>query len=110
LGGVALGRRSWLFAGSDRGGERAAQMHTLIAPAKRPNSTTSTRKPGSPTCSLALPITRCYASTSFSPGIEGQPRIKPPRDHRPAAALGVYRPMAAPFVEHDRIGSKNTAL
>ncbi len=28
--GVALGRRSWLFAGPDRGGERAAVMFTLI--------------------------------------------------------------------------------
>ncbi len=28
------GRRSWLFAGSDRGGERAAAMYTLIATAK----------------------------------------------------------------------------
>jgi transposase len=27
---VALGRKSWLFAGSDRGGERAAVMLTLI--------------------------------------------------------------------------------
>jgi hypothetical protein len=27
---VALGRKSWLFAGSDRGGERAAIMLTLI--------------------------------------------------------------------------------
>jgi transposase len=34
LRGVALGRRSWLFAGSDRGGERAAAMYTLIAMAK----------------------------------------------------------------------------
>ena len=31
---VALGRRSWLFAGSDRGGERAAVMYTLIATAR----------------------------------------------------------------------------
>jgi len=30
LRGVALGRKSWLFAGSDRGGERAAIMLTLI--------------------------------------------------------------------------------
>jgi len=30
----ALGRRAWLFVGSDRGGERAAAMHTLIATAK----------------------------------------------------------------------------
>ena len=34
LRGVALGRRSWLFAGSDRGGERAAAMYTLITTAK----------------------------------------------------------------------------
>ena len=32
--GVALGRRSWLFAGSDRGGQRAAAMYSLIATAK----------------------------------------------------------------------------
>ena len=31
---IALGRRAWLFAGSDRGGERAAAMYTLIATAK----------------------------------------------------------------------------
>ncbi|HVP98709.1 MAG TPA: IS66 family transposase [Roseiarcus sp.] len=30
LRGVALGRKSWLFAGSDRGGERAAVIYTLI--------------------------------------------------------------------------------
>ena len=34
LRGVALGRKAWLFAGSDRGGERAAFMYTLIATAK----------------------------------------------------------------------------
>ncbi|MGE5388834.1 MAG: IS66 family transposase [Hyphomicrobiales bacterium] len=34
LRGVALGRKSWLFAGSDRGGERAAVIYTLIATAK----------------------------------------------------------------------------
>jgi len=30
LRGIALGRKAWLFAGSDRGGERAAVMYTLI--------------------------------------------------------------------------------
>ncbi|MCC6778364.1 MAG: IS66 family transposase, partial [Hyphomicrobiales bacterium] len=30
LRGIALGRKSWLFVGSDRGGERAAVMLTLI--------------------------------------------------------------------------------
>ena len=30
LRGIALGRKSWLFAGSDRGGERGAGFYTLI--------------------------------------------------------------------------------
>jgi transposase len=34
LRGIALGRKSWLFAGSDRGGERAAIMYSLIVTAK----------------------------------------------------------------------------
>ena len=34
LRGIALGRKSWLFAGSDRGGERAAVIYTLIGTAK----------------------------------------------------------------------------
>ena len=34
LRGIALGRRAWLFAGSDRGGERAAAIYTFIATAK----------------------------------------------------------------------------
>jgi transposase len=34
LRGIALGRKAWLFAGSDRGGDRAAVMYTLIVTAK----------------------------------------------------------------------------
>jgi len=34
LRGAALGRKSWLFAGSERGGERAAAAYTLIVTAK----------------------------------------------------------------------------
>ena len=34
LRGVALGRKSWLFAGSERGGQRAATIYTLIGTAK----------------------------------------------------------------------------
>jgi transposase len=34
LRGIALGRRSWLFAGSDRGGQRAAKMYSLIITAR----------------------------------------------------------------------------
>jgi transposase len=37
LRGIALGRKSWLFAGSDRGGERAAVMYTLIQTARLNN-------------------------------------------------------------------------
>jgi len=32
--GIAMGRKAWLFAGSDRGGERAAVMFTLVQTAK----------------------------------------------------------------------------
>jgi hypothetical protein len=34
LRGIALGRKNWLFAGSDRGGRRAAIMYSLIITAK----------------------------------------------------------------------------
>jgi transposase len=35
--GIAIGRRNWTFAGSDRGGERAAAIYTLIETAKLNN-------------------------------------------------------------------------
>ena len=31
---IALGRKAWLFCGSDRGGQRAAAMYSLIVTAK----------------------------------------------------------------------------
>jgi transposase len=34
LRGIAVGRRNWTFAGSDRGGERAAAIYTLVETAK----------------------------------------------------------------------------
>ena len=34
LRGIALGRKSWLFCGSDRGGDRAAAMYSLIVSCK----------------------------------------------------------------------------
>jgi len=46
LRGIALGRRAWLFAGSDRGGERAAAMYTLIATAKLRRARPHRRSPG----------------------------------------------------------------
>ena len=38
LRGIALGRKSWLFCGSDRGGDRAAAMYSLIITAKLNNT------------------------------------------------------------------------
>jgi transposase len=32
--GIALGRKNWLFAGSDAGGERAAAMYSILQTAK----------------------------------------------------------------------------
>ena len=32
--GIAIGRKNWLFAGADCGGERAAAIYTLIETAK----------------------------------------------------------------------------
>jgi transposase len=37
LRGISLGRKSWLFAGSDRGGQRAAAMYSIIVTAKMNN-------------------------------------------------------------------------
>ena len=37
LRGIALGRKSWLFCGSDRGGQRAAAMYSLIVTCKLNN-------------------------------------------------------------------------
>ena len=37
LRGIALGRKAWLFAGSDRGGERAAAIYSMIVTAKLNN-------------------------------------------------------------------------
>ena len=34
LRGITIGRKAWLFAGSDRGGKRAAAIYTLIITAK----------------------------------------------------------------------------
>ncbi len=34
LRGIALGRKSWLFCGSDRGGHRTAMMYSLIVTAE----------------------------------------------------------------------------
>ena len=65
LRGIAIGRKAWLFAGSDRGGERAAAIYTLIITAKL-NGLDPVH--GSLTCCAALPTTRPHVSTSCCPG------------------------------------------
>ncbi len=52
---VALGRKNYLFVGSEAGGKAAAIAYTLI---ERPNSTPSIPTPGSPTPSPVSPNTR----------------------------------------------------
>ena len=49
LRGIALGRKSWLFCGSDRGGQRAAAMYSLIVTAQdewRRSAGLARRRPG----------------------------------------------------------------
>jgi hypothetical protein len=53
LRGVALGRKAWLFASSERGGDRAACVFSLVV---TEGSTTPTLGSGSPTTSAASPI------------------------------------------------------
>ena len=48
LRGIAVGRKNWMFAGADCGGERAAAMYSLLETAKLNGVIRST---GSPTCS-----------------------------------------------------------
>ena len=80
LRGVALGRKSWLFAGSERGGDRAAFMYTLIVTARLNDV--------DPQAWLANVIARIAdtpdvaASTVSSLGI-GPPIRKPPKSRPP---------------------------
>jgi hypothetical protein len=80
LRGIALGRKSWLFCGSDRGGERAAMMYSLIVTAKMNDIDP---QPGSPTSSLALPSIRFTGSMICCRGIGIGPARRPIRrpDH-----------------------------
>ena len=65
LRAVALGRKNYLFAGSDAGGERAAAIYSLIGTAKLngldPEAYLRTCYPGSP-------IIRSTASTNYCRG------------------------------------------
>lgn len=89
LRGIALGRRNWLFAGSDRGGERAASIYTLIATAKLNDVDPQA---GSKTCCAASPITPPAASPTSCPGTGNRPSPPPqPEQQQPAAFAGWIR-------------------
>jgi hypothetical protein len=63
---VPLGRKAWLFCGSDRGGQRAAIMFSLIQSCR---STTSIPRLGSPTSSPTSPVIRLIGLAIYSHGI-----------------------------------------
>ena len=90
LRGIALGRKAWLFAGSDRGGERAAAMPRSSSP---PNSTTSIRVPGWPRCSTGSTTIPHRVWPSCCPGIAGRQHRRPsPPDHTPRGHLTLRSP------------------
>lgn len=96
---VAIGRKNWLFAGSDAGGETLADAMTII---ETRSCRASTPKPTSPTFSRGSTTTSLPASTNCSPGTGRQPRSKPlrlrerPRPAGHPARLGIR---LAPVVE-----------
>jgi hypothetical protein len=70
LRGVALGRKNWLFAGSDRGGERAAAIYSLIETA---SLTASIPRHGYATPSAASLTTPTVRSTNPCPRTTAPP-------------------------------------
>lgn len=64
---VGLGRRNWTFCGSDRGGERAASIYTLIATAKLNDIILDSRR-GWQTCCVGSTTIPPAGSTRFCPG------------------------------------------
>lgn len=88
LRGIALGRRAWLFAGSQRGGERAALMYSLIV---------SARNVIDPQAWLANVLARC-------PAFQYQGCRNYCRGAGPPEAPGGWRPDGTPDAYlHDRI-------
>jgi hypothetical protein len=82
---VAIGRKNYLFAGSDAGGRRAASMYSLIENAKLNGLNPQLYIP---TCSPASPITRPGMSPIFFPGTgSSSSPIAPPLNWRLHRAL-----------------------
>lgn len=92
LRAVALGRKNWTFYGSDRGGERAAAIYTLMATAKLNGIDP---RPDSPTSCAASTIIRYPGSTSCCPGTG--PSRSPTKPQPPKArSTRVVGPLALP--------------
>ena len=89
LRGIALGRKSWLFAGSET---VAACVRRRCTPSSAPpSSTMSIRRPGSPTSSTASPGRRRASSTNSSRGT-GKTASRTIRPHRPRPPPGASSP------------------
>ena len=73
LRGIALGRKSWLFAGSDRGGQRAAAMYSLIVTAKMNDSRPAgvARRRARPHRRPSVPPARRAAAVELASGHRG---------------------------------------
>jgi transposase len=88
LRGIALGRKAWLFAGSERGGERAAIMYTLIQTAKL-NDVDPQVWLGDVRAKIAdHPITGLAALLPWNWKSQGTLRCMPPLPPNPAAPAG----------------------
>jgi transposase len=81
LRGIALGSKAWLFAGSDRGGQRAAFMYRLIVIAKLndidPQAWLADVWPASPIIQAIDSMTCCHGTGRLSS------RSGPPYEQRP---------------------------
>jgi len=75
LRAVALGRKNFLFAGSDAGGDSAAAIYSLVGSVKSP------RKPICVASSSELPTTQSINSTTFCLGMSQN------RSPRPSTSL-----------------------
>ena len=101
---IAIGRKNYLFAGSDAGGRRAAAIYSLIESAKLNVSTRSTI---SPMCSPASPIIRLDASPNSCPGT-GNRSTPPALPPKPAPSpSGYVKSVLALIAERARFNGRS---
>ena len=88
---IPLGRKAWLFCGSDRGGKRAAVIYTLIQTAKLNNIDPWL---GPPMSSPALPTTAQIGSIDTCRGMGRSAQKLSPRN--PACGAASITPRLSP--------------